>query len=348
MLISLLYSYHDNPLIGGHFAIKRTLNKIKQQFWWPGMKSSVVNHIKACLVCQAYNTTRQKRPGFLNPVTPPDGPNQLLGVDFCGPFPTSPQENRYVLCLTDYFTKYVNAIPLPVCSAAVTTEAIFREHVCRYGVPKAITSDQGTSFKNQLMHSLSQLLGYHHILCTPYHSQSNGQTERFNGTFVAQLAKLTDHESNNWDEYLYPIVFAYNTGIHSTTNITPFELTFGLKANLPTDHPPTKFTFLKPNDYFQQLVRNLKCYHAAAKQHIIQQQRLYKIRYDHHRANPEYDIGKTVFTRIFTNRSNLDAKFSINPKTIVKKQHLIYWVEDNDNHSISQIHINDLRPLLVE
>jgi hypothetical protein len=134
------------------------------------MKTSIITHIKSCLVCQAYNISRTKRPGFLHPITSPDGPNQLL-------------------------------------------------------------------------YSLSQLLDYHHIFCTPYHSQINEPVERFNCTFVTQLAKLTDQESSNWDEYLYPIVFAYNTGVHSTTNISPFELTFGRKANLPTDHPPTTFTF---------------------------------------------------------------------------------------------------------
>ncbi|CAF1077212.1 unnamed protein product [Rotaria sp. Silwood1] len=222
------------------------------------MKTSIINYIKSCVVCQAYNIGRQKNPGFLQPITPPDGPNQLIGTDFCGPFPTTPQDNRYVLCLTDYYTKFVTAVALPTCSASVTANAIFKEFICHYGVPKAIITDQGTSFKNQLMQSISKLIGYHHIFCTPYHPQSNGQVERFNATFVTQLAKLTDDELNNWEEYLCSIIFAYNTGVHSTTNMTPFKLTFGRKPNLPIDNPPTSFTFHHPNDYFEQLVRNLE------------------------------------------------------------------------------------------
>ncbi|CAF0921788.1 unnamed protein product [Rotaria sordida] len=346
MLNALLFSYHDNPLVGGHFGVRRTLEKIRQQFWWPNMKNFIINYIKSCVVCQAYNVSRQKRPGFLQPITPPDGPNQLVGIDFCGPFPTTPQDNRYVLCLTDYYTKFITAIALPVCSASVTANAIFKEFICRYGVPKAIISDQGTSFKNQLMHSLSKLLGYHHIFCTPYHPQSNGQVERFNATFVTQLAKLTDAELNNWDEYLCSIVFAYNTGIHSTTNMSPFELTFGRKANLPIDHPPTSFIFPHPNDYFQQLVRNLELYRVTVKQNILKQQQQSKTRYDRHRKNPEYNIGTTVLIRNFTNRSKLDPRFSINTKIIIRKQHPIYWVEDINTKSVSQIHVNDLRPLM--
>ena len=347
MINPLLISYHDNPFIGGHFAVRRTLEKIKQKFWWPDMKNSIINHIKSCLVCQAYNINRCKRPGFLCPIVPPDGPNQLLGMDFCGPFPPTSQDNRYVLCLTDYYTKFVTAIPLPVCSANATATALFNNYICRYGVPQAIISDQGTSFKNQLLYALSQLLGYHHIFSTPYHPQTNGVVERFNATFVTQLAKLTDQESNNWDEYLYPIVFAYNIGVHSTTNITPFELTFGRKANLPIDHPPTSFTFHQPNDYFEQLVRNLKCYRSMVKQNVLKHHQHTKIRYDRHRLDPRYDIGTTVLTRIFTNRSKLDPRFSISPKMIVKKNHPTYWVEDIITKIISQVHVNDLRPLLL-
>ncbi|CAF1678282.1 unnamed protein product, partial [Adineta ricciae] len=200
MIKSLITSYHDNPLIGGHFAVRRILEKLKQQYWWPEMKESVIDHIKSCIHCQAYNVTQQKSPGFLHPTPPPDGPNQLLGMDFCGPFSITPQENRYVLCLTDYFTKFIVAVALPTCSAGVTAEAIFKNYICLFGVPKTIISDQGTSFKNNLIHSLSKLIGYHHIFCTPYGPQSNGAVERFNGTFVTQLAKLTNEETNNWDE----------------------------------------------------------------------------------------------------------------------------------------------------
>ena len=344
---SLISSYHDNPYVGGHFGIRRTLNKIRQKFWWPEMKRSVFNYVKSCLLCQAHNISRRKRPGLLSPIEVPDGPNQLLGMDYCGPFPTTPEENRYVLCLTDYFTKFVTAVPLPTCSAVVTAEAIFKEHICRYGVPKTIISDQGSSFKNQLMESLSKWLGFHHILCTTYHPQSNGLTERFNATFVIQLAKLTDRESNNWDQFLHSIVFAYNTGQHSSTNFSPFELLYGRQANLPTDPPPTEFIFPNSIDYLNQLVRSMQHYRDVVKDNINYQQRKSKSRYDHRRSNPQYDPGTTVLTRNFGKRSKLDPSFSLNPKIVIKCDHPVYWVEDSVTRKTSRIHVNDIRPLML-
>ena len=118
-----------------------------------------MNHKKACVVCQAYNNDRQKRPEHLYPTSPPEGPNQLISIDFSGPFLPTPQNSRYVLCLTDYFTKFVTALPLPNCLAATTAAAIFKDCICRYGVPKSLITDQGTSFRNHLMSKLSKLIG---------------------------------------------------------------------------------------------------------------------------------------------------------------------------------------------
>ncbi|CAF5083248.1 unnamed protein product, partial [Rotaria socialis] len=80
----------------------------------------------------------------------------------------------------------------PDCTAQTTAQTIFTEYICRYGVPMSILTDQGTHFKNQLMEPMARLIGYNHILSTVYHPQTNGMVERFNATFVPQLAKLQD------------------------------------------------------------------------------------------------------------------------------------------------------------
>lgn len=62
-------------------------------------------------------------------------------------------------------------------------------------------------------------MGYNDTYSTTHHPQSNTMIERFNATFIPQIAKLQDRENNNWDEFLAPVVFAHNTGCHSTTFI---------------------------------------------------------------------------------------------------------------------------------
>ncbi|CAF4130590.1 unnamed protein product, partial [Rotaria sordida] len=296
LINDLLQVYHSDPL-SGHFGVQRTYLKIKNKYWWPNMKQSITQSIQSCLPCQQYNISRSKKPGRLQPIPPPEGPFQLIGMDYCGPFKQTPRGNRYVLCLTDYFTRWVVAAAVPDCSAQTTAEALFNEYICKYGVPAVILSDQGTHFHNQLMEAMSKLIGYNHTYSTTYHPQSNGMIERFNATFVPQIAKLENKENNNWDEFLLPVVFAYNTGTHSTTQYSPFQLLYGREPRLPVDGLISSFTFRKPNDYYEQLKKSMKLIHGYARENIIRKQHQYKTQYDKRRPDPHYTINDRVLVR---------------------------------------------------
>ncbi|CAF4957616.1 unnamed protein product [Rotaria sp. Silwood1] len=346
MINSLLQFYHNDPL-SGHFGVRRTYLKIKNKFWWPKMKQSISKYIQSCLPCQQYNINRSKKPGQLFPIPVPEGPFQLIGIDYCGPFKKTPRGNLYVLCITDYFTRWVTAIALPDCSAQTTAQALFQEYICRYGVPKSILSDQGTHFKNQLMEAMAKLIGYNHIFSSVYHPQTNGMVERFNATFVPQIAKLQDRENNNWDEFLLPVVFAYNTGIHATTGYSPFQLQYGRDPRLPTDEPSTSFTFNKPQDYYEPLKKNLLILQRQTRDNVNSRQQRYKHRYDKQRADPHYEINDLVLIKIHGTKTKLDPKYSITPKVIIKKQHPIYWVKDEDTQVESRVHVNDIRPIFI-
>ncbi|CAF4449428.1 unnamed protein product, partial [Didymodactylos carnosus] len=50
----------------------------------------------------------------------------------------------------------------------------------------------------RLLQALGHKIGIHHIFSSTYHPQSNGMIERFNATFIPQIAKLQDSEYNNW------------------------------------------------------------------------------------------------------------------------------------------------------
>ena len=73
-----------------------------------------------------------------------------------------------------------------------------------------------------------------HLLSTPYHPQTNGLVERFNRTLCESLAKLVK-QTNEWDKYIAPVLFAYHSSKQATTKLTPFYLTYGREAVLPVD-----------------------------------------------------------------------------------------------------------------
>ena len=348
MIRTLLYAIHDDPMSGGHFSFERTYHKLKHHYWWPDMKQSIRRHIQSCLLCCQYNTNRQKKQGRLRSITPPEGPFQMIGIDYCGPLKRTPRDNQYVLVITDYFTRHVSAISLPNCTADITAESLFNEYFCKYGIPSVILSDRGPHFNNQLMSNITRLIGYNHIYSTPYHPQTNGIVERFNSTFVSQLSKLQDSEHNNWDEYLQAIVFAYNSGVHKTTKYSPYELLYSRPPRLPIHPPPSHFSFSKPSNYFGQLQKTLKIYHQFARNNILQQQERNKVYYDRNRSDPHFVIGDKVLTRVTGGKGKLDPLYSSTPKVIIQTAHPIYIVQDEVTKIESQVHVSDLRPLRID
>ena len=337
----LLNSYHTTHW-AGHFGFRRTYGKLIERYWWPKMKMDIREYIHQCSKCQQFNIDRRKPPGFLHPIEPPLGPFQLIGIDYTGPFPITSSGNKYVLAITDYFTKWVVAIPLSNQTAQTTADALYQYWICQFGVPKRILSDQGTHFCNYLMAAITHILGCHHLKSTPYHPQTNGVIERFNSTFERQLAKLTSAYENEWDIHVHSVVFAYNTGIHATTGFSPFELLFGRKPMLPADLTRPEYILPKPHDYFNHFKKTLRIYHRNAKDNIVKNQEIYKKRFDQQRANPVHTVGDYVLKKLSRLSTKLSPLYS-EPFIIVRENHPTYWIQDPEDQHISQVHVSQLR-----
>ncbi|CAM4849390.1 unnamed protein product [Rotaria magnacalcarata] len=96
----ILKIYHDKPDNGAHFGRDKTTRKIQERYYWPTMITDIRNHLNSCLPCAQNNIRRQKLPGALKPIKPPEEIWKLLSMDFHGPIaPTSKQGNRYIISL---------------------------------------------------------------------------------------------------------------------------------------------------------------------------------------------------------------------------------------------------------
>ena len=76
-------------------------------------------------------------------------PWYLVGIDRIEAPTTSTKWNKYLLTQTDYFTKYVEAVPLPDKSAYSVAKGLYSTF-CRHGAPVHVISDQGREFVNQV------------------------------------------------------------------------------------------------------------------------------------------------------------------------------------------------------
>ena len=139
---------HASPS-SGHDGVERALERITTSYWWPFLEDNLTDFIKTCPVCQKKNKTgHQKLPLKSLPV--PDGPNNRVHVDLMGPL-KSHTDNKYILGITDAFTKVGILVPLPNKEANTVAVALLHHWIYRFSIPKQIHSDQGKEFCNQVL-----------------------------------------------------------------------------------------------------------------------------------------------------------------------------------------------------
>jgi len=85
---------------------------------------------------------------------------------------------------------------------------------------------------------LFQSLDIRHSTTTSYHPQCNSQAEVCNKTIAKYLAAFVDGSTLDWEIYVPALMFAYNTSFHRSIQATPFSLTYGIEARLPSFFAP--------------------------------------------------------------------------------------------------------------
>ena len=212
----------------------KTIEKIQSRFFWISLNKDVRKFVKECFSCQKVKPPKQ----YCKPKLMPLAPSRtllLITMDMAGPLPETPRGNKYILAICDHFTKYTKTYAMKGQTAEEVAEKCV-DFCLTYGIPEAVLTDRGTNFTSQVIESLWERLDVHTLRTTAYHPQADGITERFNRTIKTMLAQFVDQQKqNDWDTKLDKLTFAYNTAVHATTKLSPFELMFGRVPKLPID-----------------------------------------------------------------------------------------------------------------
>ena len=129
-------------------------------------------------------------------------PMQIVATDLVGPLPESDTGNRYILVVADYFTRYMEAFPLPNQEATTVARKLVDEIFLRFSTPEQLHSDQGRQFEGQLITEVCKLLNINKTRTTPYHPQWDGLVERFNRTLLNMLATCAKDHPFDWEHYI--------------------------------------------------------------------------------------------------------------------------------------------------
>ncbi|XP_070672232.1 uncharacterized protein [Malus domestica] len=144
-----------------HFQLKR------MGYYWPSLVNDCLEHAKSCFMADAW------------------------GLDVIGPIaPKSYAREAYILAVTDYFSKWAEAIPLREVKKETVVRFIKEHIIHRYGVPRYVITNNGKQFSNRLVDELSKKYKFKQQKSSMYHASANGLTKAFNKTLCNLLKKV--------------------------------------------------------------------------------------------------------------------------------------------------------------
>ena len=248
----------------GHGGIFRTHERILEHFWWPKITEQVIKYVNACATCQLAKST-PANPAPLQSLPIPDAPNVRVHLDLMGPL-KSTDENKYILVITDAWTKYADVVPLKSKTAEEVAQAFIDNWICTFSCPKTILTDNGGEFTNKVMEEITKKMNIEHKWTSPFHPQTNSSAESFNRSIIKFMKVILENDTLEWVKHLQWLKLAYNTTVHKTTLETPFALTFAFPARLPffdLDQPKVYYrddvateNFLRLRNSFNQAMIN--------------------------------------------------------------------------------------------
>lgn len=234
MPVSTLSDIHSGLC---HPGVSRMLHFIRSKNL-PFSTDDVKKVCASCRICAEIKPNFYKQPG--GTLITATKPMERLSVDFKGPV-KSCTKNVYVFTAVDEFSRFPFAIPC----ADMTSDTVKRcldsiFSLC--GMVGFVHSDRGTSFLSRDVRDHLVRRGIACSATTPYHPQSNGQCERYNGiVWKAVRLALKDRglQDDQWESVLPDVLHSIRSLLSTATNETPHERFFnffrrsGLGHSLP-------------------------------------------------------------------------------------------------------------------
>ena len=293
-----IFGHVHESSVGGHLGVTKTLEKIRVRYYWPGCKSDIRRWCSQCNTCAQVKAgpNYQARMQSMRAVAPLD----IVALDVLGELPETDNGNKYILVVSDYFTKWVEAYPMPNQTAQTTADIFVREFVTRLGCPRQLHSDQGRNFESTLCQEMCKILDIRKTRTTPYHSRGDGLVERFNRTLQAMLKSVVNDRRDDWDERLPYVMMAYRSSTQESISCSPFLMLYGREITLPVDlvvgtPRPLSSQYECETEYVEWLRSTIQDCHNFARQRLKAAAKRQKGYYDAHSKPYQYRTGDLVW-----------------------------------------------------
>jgi hypothetical protein len=229
----VISEFHEG-VCGGHHAWRAVAYKIlRAGYYWPKLFSDVNAKVRACNPCQLF-MGKHKLPALPLVLVKTGAPFQQWGLDFIGKInPHSSAQQKWILTATDYFTKWVEAIPTRRETDSMVIYFLEEIILSRFGCPRKIVTDNAQDFKSMAMISFFQ--NYNIVLShsTAYYPQGNGLVESSNKSLINIIKKVLNENKKSWHVHLKYALWENRIGTKKSIGTSPFQMVYRTDMVLP-------------------------------------------------------------------------------------------------------------------
>nr|GEX34509.1 reverse transcriptase domain-containing protein [Tanacetum cinerariifolium] len=220
----ILKAYHEGPT-GGHHGANFTAKKVFDAgFFCPTIYKDDQDLVNSCDSFQRQGKISQRDEMPQNVIQVCEI-FDVWGIDFMGPFLSS-RGNKYILVAVDYLSKWVEAKALPINDARVVVK-LLKSLFAGFETSRAIKSDRGTYFCNDMFAKVRSKYGVTHRLSNAYHPQTSGQVEVSNRGLKHIPERTVGENHASWSEKLDDALWAFKTAYKTPIGCTPYKLVYG-------------------------------------------------------------------------------------------------------------------------
>lgn len=259
---------HDIDAVA-HPGLCRTLKRIQKNYFWRGQYRQVKNYVASCHECIRRRGYAKHVKAPIQRVPTADFPFQKCSFDAIGPLVTSNHGNRWIIVITDYFTRYAEAYPVQNIQSSTVAKVLI-DFISRHGLMQVLYSDRGSNFISEAMKEIYERLGITKVTTLSYSPSSNGVVERLNKTLIDSLSHLVSVTQEDWCEHVPFALMAYRNAFNRSLKESPQFLATGIDPIMPYDliFSDRERSYSDTPSYARQLVNKLQTSFAVVKENL--------------------------------------------------------------------------------
>ncbi|GFV80944.1 hypothetical protein TNCV_2269281 [Trichonephila clavipes] len=189
-------------------------------------------------------------------------------IDFLGPLPSTNKNYNHILSIIDAFTKFVWLYPVKSTSSRDALEKLKQQEIT-FGNHHRIITDKGTAFTSKEFREYCENENIQHLSITTGIPRGNGQIERIHSSLIPILSKLSIDDASKWYKFVPAVQRTLNSTISRSTQMTPFQLSTGVKMRTKQDLEILK---LLEEEIVETFTENREKIREEAKRNILKMQ----------------------------------------------------------------------------